>query len=107
VKVYKNLQNKFGRRRKTKAPQTRPESWDARSNSPPPKSAHNQPMFWPALREWLQCAKRRENALPVQHVAIYNQAHESDHRCDCFGIARHARFSGSALCSSACPAATT
>ena len=32
------------------------ESWDARSNSPPPSAARNNSKFWSALWEWLLSA---------------------------------------------------
>ena len=43
LSLYANVQKSVGQRPsgKTKAPQTPLESRDARSNSPPPKTAHN------------------------------------------------------------------
>jgi tetratricopeptide (TPR) repeat protein len=41
--------------------------------------------------------KQNAWASVVPDVAIYNQAHESDYRLDCFGIARHSWFSDSAF----------
>jgi len=38
---------------KRKRPRLRLELWDAKLNSPPPKSAHNHPTDCPAILEWL------------------------------------------------------
>jgi hypothetical protein len=43
------------RPRKTKRPSLN-EAWDVRSNSPPPKSAHNNPNVLVGVCEWLQWA---------------------------------------------------